>query len=100
MAPVMELEAESRKRMAIDRRSRVLIAAAAAAVLGSRFRILEINPAGSPRRTLGTARPPSLAGHARLLAAKASKLALRRLARRTNVRLRITLEDGDLRCGG
>jgi methylmalonyl-CoA carboxyltransferase small subunit len=77
-------------REAIAERTRVLIAAAALA--GRPFRILEIRPAaGSLRGGLETSRPRPESGHARLLSR--SGLALRRPARRRNVRLRITLED-------
>ena len=43
MAPVMQMETECEEQQAISERHRVLIAAAAAALVGSRFRILEIN---------------------------------------------------------
>lgn len=93
MAPATEMETESKSRPAIGERHRILIAAATAALVGSRSRILEINPAGgSYRGELEKWRPYLEAGHARLLAAK-SGFAPKRPARRRNVRLRITLED-------
>ncbi len=93
MAPAMELETGTEGRRAAGRRDRVLIAAAVALTVGSRFRVLEIGPARFPRRDLEASRPLTVTGHARLLA-RASALALRQPERRRNVRLRITLEDG------
>jgi len=99
MAPVLELETETECRRAIGTRTRVLIAAAVTAVLGSGFRILETIPAQAvPRRDLERSRPFPKTGHARLLV-KASTLAFRRHMRRRNVRLRITLEDGSYDVG-
>jgi hypothetical protein len=51
MAPVTELETEHETQQAIDDRHRILIAAAVAALVGSPFRILEINPAEGPSET-------------------------------------------------
>jgi hypothetical protein len=51
MAPVMEIEAERTSRPVVSRRHRVLIAAAVAAVVGGRFRILEISRAPEPLET-------------------------------------------------
>jgi hypothetical protein len=51
MAPVMEKESKREERQEIGERHRVLIAAAAAALVGSRFRILEINPVEEPSET-------------------------------------------------
>jgi hypothetical protein len=45
MAPVMELEAENERSLEIEKRRRVLIAAAVAAVAGVHSRILEITTA-------------------------------------------------------
>jgi len=47
----MELETEREDRQAVGERHRVLIAAAVAAVVGSRFRILEINHTEQPSGT-------------------------------------------------
>jgi biotin carboxyl carrier protein len=92
MAPGRETETERESRP-IGERHRVLIAAATAAVAGSGFRILEIEPAeASFRGALEKWRPHLESGHARLLAAK-SGFAPKRPAKRRNVRLRITLED-------
>jgi len=51
MAPVMELETASERFPEIDRRDRVLIAAAVAAVAGAHFRILEITPVSEGSRS-------------------------------------------------
>jgi biotin carboxyl carrier protein len=93
MAPVLEHETEIDSRQETGQRTRVLIAAAVAALLGSSFAIREIGPAEPSRGKPPNRRPAPLTGHARLLAAKASGLALRRPARRKEMRLRITLED-------
>jgi biotin carboxyl carrier protein len=93
MAPVTQIETELESRLETRERHRVLIAAAIVALVGSRFRILEISPAeASFRGELEKWRPYLESGHARLLAAKAGFVP-KRPARRRNVRLRITLED-------
>ena len=51
MGPVTEMETEGRSRQAGDGRHRVLIAAAVAALLGTRARILEIDLAEEPSGT-------------------------------------------------
>ena len=93
MASTALMETEYQSRPAIGPRHSVLIVAAAAALLGTRFRILEINPADACfRGALEKWRPYLETGYARLLAAK-SGFAAKRSPRRKNVRLRITLED-------
>ncbi|HTX37730.1 MAG TPA: biotin/lipoyl-containing protein [Bryobacteraceae bacterium] len=93
MAPVMEMVLEHESLRTAGTRSRVLIAAATAALVGSRFRILEIRPAESRLRDLEKRRPLLETGHARLLR-QTSGPARRPPERRSKVRLRITLEDG------
>lgn len=90
MAPALELEIEQERRPSAGARTRIVIAAAVTAALGSDFHILRI---GTPRPARPVKQPAPVGGHARLLAAKASGLALRRTERRRYVRLRITLED-------
>jgi len=55
MAPVMELETESEQSLEVAERHRVLIVAAVSAVVGARFRILDIHPleGTSPNRREG-----------------------------------------------
>ena len=88
MAPAMEPAIEQEAERSV--RTRVLIAAAVTAALGGNFQILHI---GRPRPERSMKQPAPASGHARLLAAKASGLALRRRERRRSVRLRITMED-------
>ena len=52
MAPVMERETEREERHEIAEHHRVLIAAAAAALLGSRVHILQIEPVQEPPGTV------------------------------------------------
>ena len=53
MAPTLELETIGEELPEIEERDRVLIAAAAAAVVGSGFRIVEIKRAGEGKRRGG-----------------------------------------------